>query len=342
MTEVLVLPKELEQVATASGMQKAKEYAAIFAPFMMRVHKLSEKAAGINKDEPSATDAKIAREVRLAMVKNRTATAKQKDESKAALLSESNLIQNLHNVVISTSQMIEQELDEVEKFAERKEAAKIEAFRVDRSAKIAPYVEDASIFPLGTMAEDAFTSLLDGQRMAFDARKESERLAEEERVKAEAERIAEQKRIREENEKLRQEAEAKEKELAEERRKVAEEQAKKESEHNAKIAEIEKANKLAREKAQAEQDKIKAEANRLKREVELKKAEEEKERLRLDAEQKKYAKAPDKKRILSAIDLLPAFYIPDLKTKEAEAVLESIQSKFGAFKNWAKAQAENL
>lgn len=326
---------EFLPVTKQSGIEKAETYAATFAPFMITVKELSEKVVNLNKDNPTPVDAKLAREVRLALVKNRTATAKKKDESKAALLAEGNLIQNLHNVVINTSQLIEAELESVEKFAENKEKERIEALRNSRAYQLSPFVTDASIFPLGEMSEDAFTELLTGSKLAHEAKIQAEKEAEEARIKEENARLEEQKRIREENERLKKEAEAKEKQLEKER-----------AEQAAKLKFIEDENKAAREKAAKEQAEREAKAaaelkaqkdaaDKLAAQLKAKEDAEKKAAAEKLAAEKKAANAPVKEKIQVAINRL------SLVLPESE-VTATIMEKFNGFKQWALSQAESL
>lgn len=349
--EAIEIPEFLP-VTKQSGIEKAEQYAATFAPFMITLKELSNKCTGINKNEPTALDAKLAREVRLALVKNRTATAKKKDESKAALLAESNLIQNLHNVVVNTSQLIEADMEAIEKHAERKEKERIEAIRIQRVELLDPYVEDANIFPLGSMSEDAFTELITGSKLAFDARVKAEQEAEQKRIAEENARLEEQKRIREENERLRAEAEEKEKQLADERAEAKRKADELEAENKAKIAAIEESNRIAREKAAAEQKKKddaaaaelkkqKEAADKISAELKTKQDAEAAElKAKIDAE-KKAQKAPDKTKLKSTVELLTLGF-PEFKTKEAQAVADNIRDKFSAFKKWANDQIETL
>lgn len=205
------LPTELVAVAVNSGLDKAEQHAATFAPFMIAVKDFSNKAQGLNKEQPSTLDAQIARQIRLAMVKNRTAADQAKDAGKAGLLAESNLIQSLFNVVVSTSKMVEADLAAIEKFAELKEQARQSILKMERASQLEPYLPDPNIYPLGTMSEEAFQTLLTGSRLALEQKQLAEQQAEAERLRAEAERLAEQERIREENERLRQEVEEKQK-----------------------------------------------------------------------------------------------------------------------------------
>lgn len=356
----VIVMDEFLPITKQSGIEKATTYAAMFAPFMINVKELSKKVIGIDKDNPTDVDAKIARDVRLSLVKNRTATGNKKDESKAALLAESNLIQSLHNVVVSTSQMIESDLLSIEKHAEIKEAARIEALKKERIELLSAYVEDASIFPLGTLTNQAFDDLLNGSKLSFEAKIEAAKAAEEKRIADEKADQEKQALIKAENERLKKEMEQKENELAKERADAKLKADQLAAENKKKLDAIEAANKLAREKAAAEQKKKdEAVALELKKQkdaadqlaAELKKKQDAEKDLQQKANkeaaeklaaEKKAAKAPDKDKLKSAISLLPVFEISDLKTKEAKEVYEMINEKFKGFKTWALAQIETL
>lgn len=203
----VILPDELKSVVLQSGIDKAEQHAATFAPFMIAVKEFSNKAGSLNKDAPSTLDAQIARQIRLAMVKNRTAADQAKDSGKASLIAESNLIQSLFNVVVSTSKMVEADLTAIEKHAELKEAARQNALRQDRLLALAPYLANPEIYPLGTMSDDAFENLLTGSRLALEQKNAEAALAELERIRIENERALEAERLRVENDRLRKEAE---------------------------------------------------------------------------------------------------------------------------------------
>jgi len=337
------IPEELLPVTQQSGIQKADYYAGKFAPYMVTVKELSAKVGAINHTEPTDVDAKMAREVRLALVKNRTATAKEKDDSKAALLAEGNLIQSLHNVVVSASHLVEADLTNIEKYAENKEKERIEALRSARAEQLMPYVQDASIFPLGTMTDDAFTELLTGSRLAHEARIEAERLAEEKRISEENARLEEQKRIREENERLKAEQAAAELALKKEREAAEAKLAAERKSQDDKLAAIEESNRVATAKAQAELKAAQDESARLaKIESDRKAAAELVERERVAAE-KKAAKAPDKEKLKAWINTVLIQPLPaeHLKTESIE-VANQIFAKLSAFKTWALAQVEAL
>lgn len=346
--EPIVLP-ELQAVTKQSGVQKADYYAAKFAPFMINVKELSQKVSAINHEQPTLTDSKLAREVRLALVKNRTATSKEKDESKAALLNESNLIQSLHNVVVNASQLIEADLTKVEKYAEIKEAERVAALHAERVDLMQPYIESFVGVDFGKMGQEQFDLILKGAKLAHDAKLEEARLAEEKRLAEEAERLAEQERIRLENERLKEEAAKMQAKLKKEQeiaaKKLAAERAEREKVEAEQRAIAEAARIKAEEEAakkQAEIDTLKAEADRIaKIEAERLLEAERVEKLRL-AEAKKAAKAPDKQKIKEALNLLPAFYIIGLKDEKAKVVADEIRGKYNSFKKWAEGKIEEI
>jgi len=127
---------------------------------------------------------------------------------------------------------MEENLEQIEKYAENKEKERIETLRANRTSELEPYAEFVPFgIDLGNMSEEDFSKTMNGAKLQFEAKIEAEKKAEEARI--EAERIAEEQRIakekadaeereriRIENEKLKAEAEAKEKQLAEERAKA--------------------------------------------------------------------------------------------------------------------------
>ena len=90
--------------------------------------------------------------------------------------------------------------------AHRNTRERINNLQIERSMALNEYEVDGDFMDLGTMTEDVWTNYLSGVKLQFEARKEAERKAEEERIEAEKARIAEEKRIREENERLKKEA----------------------------------------------------------------------------------------------------------------------------------------
>ena len=312
--------EEFLPLTQSSGIEKAEVYAATFAPFMIKLKELSDKAAMINKVEPTQSDAKIARQIRLDLVKNRTATTKQKDTSKQALLAEGNLIQGLHNIVINTSNLIEPELESIEKHAENKEKERKQAIAKERAKQLSPYLQDLAGYDLANMDDNIFSDLLESQRMLHEKRIEDAKREEAERISREAEDLRKRKEMEAENERMKKQ-----------------------------IEEAERLAKIEREKAEKELAAAKKEAERVAAELKKKQDDERAEAERLakierekTAAAKKAAKAPDKIKIQSAIDLLPALNIGDLKTDDAILIANEIKEKFTAFKAWANQKIQTL
>jgi hypothetical protein len=355
-TELQIVEQpELVAVVKKSTIEltKAQAHAAAFSPFMIQYHELAAVLSDLDKTNPTAEDAKKAREARLKMVKIRTGSEAIKDERKAIMLIESNLIQDLFNVVKNTCALTEAEFMAIEKHQERIEAERLEKLAESRIALLSPYGEINQFVDLKAMDEETFAKYLSNERLSFETRKQQEEKAEQDRIaaekQAEADRLAkieaekkEQERIKAENEKLRLEAEAKEKELAAERKKQAEAEAERQ-----RLAKIE-ADKQA--KIQAEKDaeiaKLKAEqeAERQRKEKEL-----AKEKARIEAEEAdKRAKekaallAPDKEKINLLFVQIRDFAFPDVQTDEAKKIVSDVKESFGFLMSAIKEQAKLL
>lgn len=382
-TEVVLLDENLNAVVSATQLQtpKAFEHAFAFSGHMEKVQELAKGLQGLDKENPTEEHAKIARESRLVLVRNRTSAEAVKKLRKSDLLIESKLIDNLYGVIANSSQLIEDEYARIEKHAEIQEAArKKELF--DTRAVLLSGLCEPSMYPLDIMGDEAFDNLLNGLRLAKVDKEEKARKAEEERIERERLEAEEQERIREQNEVLRKEKEeadriaeikrietekalkeAQDKLAAE--RKASEEKAAKEKAAADLLAKQEqerhdailKAEREKAAKAKAEQDaKLKKEQEekaellakvKAKEEAD-KKAEKERqeliektERERIAAE-KKAAKAPDKVKLKIYVSSFTSAQYPEKLGEEAFAVLADIEAKYTAFKAWAEKQIENM
>lgn len=364
---------ELIAVVESSGLEKTKgqRLLEMLTPYFNRMAQIELKINGLNKTDPKPEDIKIAREIRLALKTNRIASEKVKDELKASILIEGRVIDNMNNIIKNTSKSLELQCEQIEKDAEIKEAARVESIRASRAELLSPYIEDTSIFPLGTMTVDQFDQMLSGYKLAKQHKEDEAARLETERLEREAAEKLEQERIKEENARLKAEADEKEKALAEERAetarlakiesdrqaallKEAEEKAAAERAESARLAKIEadkqaailkeQQEKAAKEKAELDAQ-LKAAADekeRLQKELEAKLAQEKEEADRIaqeladkKAEEEKAAKAPVKEKMKIAINnlLLP---LPE------SDITTDILSKFEGFKSWALQQIESL
>jgi hypothetical protein len=302
-TKTIIVP-ELEAEAKRLSIPQdiASTIVASFAPHMA---KFSETITGIENIEP--TMPKSAREMRLNIVKIRTAADKTRQELKAESLLRGRAIDGMAALITLRCKENETKLEAIEKAEERRLAEEKEKLRQKRATALAEFVDDVSIYPVAEMTEPQFASLLSGQKLAHEAKLSAIKKAEEDRLAAEkaaadAEakrqeeaRIAEiQRRADEAKERARLEAEAAEQKKL---RDAAEAQAKVERE--AREAAEAKA-KAEREEAQRKQDEeqriAKEKQDALQKQIDEQKR---KEQAAKDAENKRIAdaKAVEEKRL---------------------------------------------
>ncbi len=347
--------EQLEIVLEKSGLilSDAETIKQSYLPFFEQLAEIKEQSSKIDYTNPTQLDESIARELRLKTVKIRTGSEALKNERKKVHLLRGNLEQDSWNLIKSTCLLSEETFAQVEKASERKEAARKAALKSERSDLLKPYTEQSEIYPLGEMSQDAFDDLLNGMKLAHEAKVEAFRKAEEDRIAKEKAEAEERELVRVENERLKAEAIQKEKELQAERVKVEAEkkaiQAKAEKERKEIEAKAKaereladaklKAEKLANEKLQAE-IKAKADAEeKAKHEVEQKeKAEKESKELA----EKKAALAPDKVKLQTWINSVLMADIPTGLSNQSGSVGLEISNKFDAFKVWAYKRIEDL
>lgn len=307
---------------------------------------LSEREALVSQyDEIIKSDielpetARKAGELRKLIKNNRTKGIENWHEvNKEYFLRGGQFVDAIKRKEIAENLRMEEALTEIEKHQEIKEAKRKEELKQSRAEQLAPYIDNASIYPLGEMTEDAFQDLLQGQIFAKKAREEAAAKAEQERIevaKAEAARIEAQ---RIENERLKAEAEAREKEIAAEREKQRLEAEKRENELAKERAEKEaklKQEREAREKAEAELEAKRKEAA----EIEAKRIAEEKAKVLAE---KKAKNAPDKVKLTNWVDSISPASEVDVQAADVIAVAAEINEKFKAFKAWAKTKIAEL
>lgn len=335
---------EFTEVVSKSKIEptKAQEHAMAFAPLMIQYHELAVVLSDLDKVNPTPEHAKKAREARLKMVKIRTGSEDIKDERKSIILIESNLIQDLHNVVKNTCALTEAEFMAIEKHQERLEADRLEKIAENRIKLLEPYGEVNQFVDLKSMDEETFQKYLSNEKLAFETREAQAKKAELDRIeaekKADAERLAkiesdriEQERIKKENEELRLANEVKEKELAKER----EIQAKKDKE--AKAEQDKKDAEIAKLKAEQEAEKVRKE-----KELEAEKARIEAEESEKLAKEKSALLAPDKEKINLLYVAIRDFSFPETQTPEATKIITDIKESFDFLLKMIKESAKSL
>ena len=296
-TELQLLPTELGLAIKDTKIEhsKAEQHAMAFAPSMQEYLTYAEIVKGLNKTNPTDIDAKQAREARLKLVKVRTNAESIKDLRKEGIRAEGDLIQALFNVVKNSCLVTETEFTEIEKHQERLEEKRQADLSASRTELLSVFGTDTTYLPLGVMTDEQFTRLLENETLAFNARKEAAEKAEALRV--ETERLAEEARQaqikkdaeereaqRLENERLKAENEAKEVQLAQERKAALDAADKLAKENAEKLAEQARLAKIESDKQAAELKKQKDAADKLAAELKAKQEAEEKERKRFEAD----------------------------------------------------------
>ena len=355
-----IMPVEIKQAASQLGLSldQAGNLFAPFAPLYAEAGKLLTASKPI-------TEPKAAREMRLKLVKARTAIAKAKDTAKADILRNGKAIDGFNNIARAMIEPEEERLDAIEKADERRIAKEREELKSSRMQILAQFGVDGQFYSLEIMPAANWDALLEQVKTAHAvklaaeaAAKEAERLAAE---KAEAERVAKEKAEREERERMKAENARLKAE-----RDAAESAAKAERERVAKEA------AEAAAKAKAERDAIEAKAKAEREEIERKAAQEralaesaakaerakrealelaERNRVAAEAKRqadevkaaKKAAAAPDRVKLGVLADLIESSTEPEgLTTTSGQLLSKESIERLSTLANYIRIQCNNL
>ncbi len=350
---IIVQALEAEATRLAIPLDIASTIVASFSPHMA---KFSETVSGIESIRPDMP--KSAREMRLNLVKVRTAADKTRKDLKAESLLRGKAIDGMSALITLKCQETETKLEAIEKAEERRLAEEKEKMRQKRSLSLAEFVEDASIYPVAEMTEAQFASLLQGQKLAHEARLAAARKAEDDRIAAEK-AAAEAEAKRKEEARL---AEIKrQEEMAAERARLAAEAAEQRKQREAAEAQA-KVDRLLREQAEANAKAEREESERKHRELqakiedqakvdrEAKQAEERKiaevkaaEEKRIAAENeaaRKAAAAPDKEKLFRLSTDIFNIQVPELPTNPD--LSKTIKDQIRKLAAWIESQASKL
>lgn len=310
------MENKLQTIIDQSGLQpaQAKPLLDSFGDYFVQAHKLVTKSKAIKvTSEDQIEEMQQARELRLELKNLRVEADKTRETLKEGYLRGGNAVQAIYNDIRDIIKPEEDRLMDQEKFAERLQEernAKIEAQRI---SQLSQYVDDLSVYSLhpDKLSTDSFSKLLETSKIAYEAKKEIDRKAEEARLAhVEADR-KEQERIRKENEQLRKEAQEKERLADIERQKQAKIEADRQKELAKERAEQQKKLDAEREK----REKIEAEIAAQKQAQELAKKQEEEA-------QRQALLAPDKIKLLEFAKVLQSITAPAVKTREADLILD--------------------
>lgn len=184
-----------------NGMEKTAAEALLSSygvPFV-EAGKLIEQGRQIVVSDESDTDnMALARTTRLALRSQRIAIEKKHDELKADSLAYGKAVDLVQRVALEQIKPVEEHLQLQEKFAEVQQEKRRQETINKRTAELAKYVDDVSVYNYGDMGDDAFALLIDQVKNAkelADKKAADEAAAiEKARVeKEEADRIAREK-----------------------------------------------------------------------------------------------------------------------------------------------------
>lgn len=305
--------------------QTAKTIRMQFEPMLKKMEELeTEFNSVVNLPIGEKKTSEKAKELRLKYVKVRTGTAEIHKQQKAFYLNGGRFVDGWKNAQIFASEGKEKKLEEIEKYLENLEKARIEKLNEERTALILQYINPEDVIPYGVMQADVWDAYYNAKVKSFNDRIEAEKKAETDRIEREKAEAEERERIKAENEKLKLEAEEKEKLLLKERKQ--------------REAEAEKLKAKADAEKKAYELKIKKETdakNKLLAEAKAKADAEKKAQEDILKEKLKLEKLSINKRLTVWID---GFVLPETSVNNETTKL--IIEKFESFKKWAKTEIQ--
>jgi len=213
---------ELSTVVQESGIEKSKGelISKTLGSFFEKANEWNDTIQTLQiKDVTETGKMKMAREARLTLKNQRIECKKlvteKRNEVKAKMADfqlEDKLWLKSFQMVEATFKNLESKLEEKEKFAERKEAERLDKIEKDRIDQLLPYQEFCQIHSLDLrkMDNEMFNAELSKAKRLFDLDKAEKERLEKERIAKEKAESEERERIRKENERLKKEAEEKE------------------------------------------------------------------------------------------------------------------------------------
>lgn len=338
MTELVQLTKEMNAPKDLATTLTSK-----LNVFFQDVEKVRSTIEGIEITSPDQVDEmNQAREIRLGIKRKRLEArdiVKEQREKIKSAMSDFTLQDKLwlkaFQMLEATCDHLETKCEDKEKFAERYEAEQKQLRYETRVSKLHQYGTDPSIYSLADMSDEAFDKLLENERLAYNARIEAEKKAEQQRVAEEKAEKERQEAIREENERLKAEVVEKERLANIEREKREKEIAKERAEQQKKLD----AERKAREQVEA---KVKAE-----KEAQYRKEAEEKARLdaikkQQDKEAREKLLAPDKDKLIELAKIIDIIQLPAVSSKEANSVVRATEDMLGKVTNYIREKAKAL
>lgn len=348
-TTIEVTPEVADVPDQFITLMKRADGLELFRPHQQRLAEAVEQAAALRihpDDSPEEQSRKsgLAKRLRIdGFKKTRLAVDALHSTLKAPILKITRELDAAAKTIRDSCKEEEARLEDIEKHAERLEAARLAAIAEARRAELVPLLPPGFILPdLAKMTDEQFAN------QVAEARNMAAMRERMEAAEADAKRLREEKEAAEtEAKRLREEKEAAEAKAA------AEQQEKEKREAEAKAAEERK----RREEAEAEQNRIRQEAEakaaeerkrREEAEAEAKRLREEKEaaEAKAAAEQKaredaarRAAAAPDAEKLRAFVAAVQQVPVPALSDQQLQIV---VNGACGEFVRWMTAKANSL
>lgn len=328
---------ELATIAKQNGLEDSKVNGLLsrFGDSFQTATKAMEWSKTVNVTNENQTDLmKQARTARLKLKDIRVKVEHTRKELKEQSLREGKAIDGMANIIKAMIVPAEEHLEKQEKFAENLAAERKARITAERLNKLSELTDTPELYSYENMSDEIFDNLINELKAAKKNQEAAAKKAEEDRIAAEKEAITEQERIRSENDKLKAEAEAKEKALAEERARVE--------------AERKAADDLARKEREAVEAKLKAEREKLElaeRAEAQRKAEEERKTAEAQEKERQALLAPDHDKLVTfanAIHAIKNTKLPAVKTKQAQDIVNQIETKLVELENFINTKAKEL
>jgi hypothetical protein len=177
--------------ATAASLREA------FESYFQQADEWRSKALTIQITRADQVrEMKLARETRLALREIRINAEKTRKRLKEDSLRKGKAIDGIYNMLAFAVEPLEKHLLEQEQFVERMEAERKAKLRAERERQLEPFGVDCSLYQLGEMSDEVFSSLIETNKLAHEARIEAARKAEAERIEREAAEAAEKERLK--------------------------------------------------------------------------------------------------------------------------------------------------
>lgn len=342
--EMVVLPQEVQELSTLVTVEKREEVMNTLNQIFAGTADWKAQVDAIEvKGIDDVMSIKMADAARLNAKNARLAAEKIFDAKREEVQTQMQSFQTEDKLWLKgkqTMQILFKDIEDSAKykaeFAKRYEAEQKELKTLQRMNRVQSLNPDLHRSEFENMSDESFDVFVKGIESAIEAKKESDRLAEEQRlesIRLENERIEAQ---RVENERLKKEAAEKEAQLQKEREEAAETQRIAKIEADKALAEQQRLAKIESDKQaailaeqQKENARIAAELKE-KQEAEVK-AQKELQTAELAAKKEadKLAKAPIKKQLQSWVDTMNIGIVPDHDTAL------QIATRFSQFKVWA-------